>query len=82
MTPVETLGHGFRRGGPSPLEVTEAALDAIAADESRLNAVATLLREPALAAARQATGELAAGQDRGPLHGRLRCTTCSRWRTW
>lgn len=65
MTPLATLADGYRCGGATPIDVTEAALAAIAADEGRLNAVAMLLGESALAAAEQATRELAGGHDRG-----------------
>lgn len=69
MSPLETLARGFRGGGPGPEAVTHAALDAIAADQARLNATALLLRDSALAAARASAVELAGGADRGPLHG-------------
>jgi aspartyl-tRNA(Asn)/glutamyl-tRNA(Gln) amidotransferase subunit A len=69
LSEVAALASAFRDGTRSPVAVTEAALDAIAADEARLNAVATLMRPQALAAAETAARELAAGTDGGPLHG-------------
>lgn len=69
MSEVEALARAFRDGRTTPLAVAESALDAITADEPRLNAVALLLRDQALAQARDAGRALAAGQDRGPLHG-------------
>jgi aspartyl-tRNA(Asn)/glutamyl-tRNA(Gln) amidotransferase subunit A len=53
----------------SSAALTDAALDAIARDSARLNAFITVLGESARAAAAQADRELAAGQDRGALHG-------------
>ncbi len=69
MTGIAALARGYRTGGPSPLDVVAAALARIAADEPRLNAVSTLLHVSAMAEAARAARELAAGQDRGPLHG-------------
>ena len=53
----------------SPVEVTEACLQRIAATEPVLNAFVRVLAEEARADARTAEAELAAGQWRGPLHG-------------
>jgi aspartyl-tRNA(Asn)/glutamyl-tRNA(Gln) amidotransferase subunit A len=53
----------------SPVEVTEAFLARAEALNPRINAFITLTREHALAAARVAEKEIAAGQYRGPLHG-------------
>ena len=69
MTDAAALARGFRDGSRSIVETTQAALAAIAADQARLNAVATLLPDSALAAAGIAERELRAGRDRGPLHG-------------
>ena len=53
----------------SVLELTTAALGRIERLNPSLRAFITVTAEPALAAARQADDELAAGRDRGPLHG-------------
>ncbi len=58
-----------RRGELSPIELTEAALDRIAATEPVIHAFVTVLADEALAEARQAEQELRSGHDRGPLHG-------------
>jgi aspartyl-tRNA(Asn)/glutamyl-tRNA(Gln) amidotransferase subunit A len=59
----------FRAGRYSPLQLTESYLHRIELLDPRLNSFITVTVEPALAAARQATDELANGIDRGPLHG-------------
>ena len=69
MSEVAALGREYRDFSRSPVAVTRAALDAIAADQARLNAVATPLPTSALAEAAAAERELRAGLDRGPLHG-------------
>ncbi len=53
----------------SPVEVTQAALDAIERDNPTLNAFRVVLAERALEAAKQAETEIGAGNYRGPLHG-------------
>lgn len=53
----------------SPVELMQGCLDRIHALDGRLNSVLLLLEEQALAAARQAEAEIAAGRWRGPLHG-------------
>lgn len=53
----------------SSVEATEACLQAIAARDPALNAFIHVTADRALAEARQADAELAAGHDRGPLHG-------------
>jgi len=55
-------------GAVSPVELTEACLERIAA-RPELNAFITVLRERALADARAAEQEIAGGRYRGPLHG-------------
>lgn len=66
---VAALAGKFRARELSPLEVTEAYLDRIAATEPRINAYITVTSELAHEAARQAEAEIAAGRWRGPLHG-------------
>ena len=59
----------LRRRELSPTELTRACLDRLERLGPRFNAVASLLPDRALAEARRAEHELAAGRDRGPLHG-------------
>jgi aspartyl-tRNA(Asn)/glutamyl-tRNA(Gln) amidotransferase subunit A len=53
----------------SPVALAEALLDRIGRLNPALNAFVTLAGDGALAEARQAEAELAAGRSRGPLHG-------------
>ncbi len=66
---VEELAPLIRDGQVSPVEVTRAHLDRIAATEPGLNAFITLTEEQALADAREAETEIRDGEYRGPLHG-------------
>jgi amidase len=53
----------------SPVEVTRAMLDRIAALDGKLMSYATLMGDSAMKEAQQAEGEIASGNYRGPLHG-------------
>ncbi|HUN50160.1 MAG TPA: amidase [Candidatus Sulfotelmatobacter sp.] len=53
----------------SPVEYTRALLERIERYDSRFNAFIKVTPETALAAAKMAEGEIAAGRWRGPLHG-------------
>ena len=53
----------------SPVELTEAKLERIAALDPQLNAFITVTAETALQQARTAEAEIAGGRHRGPLHG-------------
>lgn len=53
----------------SPVELTRAFLDRIAALDGRLNSYILVLADAAMAAARIAEAEIAKGGWRGPLHG-------------
>lgn len=53
----------------SPVELTQAMLDRIAALDGELKSYATVMAEQALVAARAAETEIAAGRYRGGLHG-------------
>jgi aspartyl-tRNA(Asn)/glutamyl-tRNA(Gln) amidotransferase subunit A len=66
---IEAFGRQLRAGRTTSLEATEACLRRIASDERRLNAFILVMAKEALEEARQADRELAAGVDRGPLHG-------------
>jgi aspartyl-tRNA(Asn)/glutamyl-tRNA(Gln) amidotransferase subunit A len=59
----------IRTGELSPVALTEASLARIEATENRLNAFVRLNADHALAAAREADAEIAAGRYRGELHG-------------
>ncbi len=63
------LGRLVRKGEISPVEIIEAHLSRIGATEPILNSFITLLPDEALAAARAAERDIAAGRYRGPLHG-------------
>jgi len=63
------LGAAFRARRLSPVEATRACLDRIARLDPELHAFITVTGELALDRARAAEAELAAGRDRGPLHG-------------
>jgi aspartyl-tRNA(Asn)/glutamyl-tRNA(Gln) amidotransferase subunit A len=63
------LGVLLRRRQASVLELTEAVLARIEALEPEINAFITVTAEEAVAGARRCDAELAAGLDRGPLHG-------------
>ena len=67
MTDLRSLGMAVRAGKLSPTEHVTDALDRLAVDP--YNAVITLDRAGALAAAAALTEELAQGRWRGPLHG-------------
>nr|PZN60011.1 MAG: Asp-tRNA(Asn)/Glu-tRNA(Gln) amidotransferase GatCAB subunit A [Sphaerobacter thermophilus] len=59
----------LRTGEVSPVELTQQALDRIAERDGELNSFQLVLADEALAAAREAEREIAAGNWRGPLHG-------------
>jgi aspartyl-tRNA(Asn)/glutamyl-tRNA(Gln) amidotransferase subunit A len=66
---VTELAATIRAGALSPVALTEALLDRIAALDGRLHAFITVTRDRALAEARAAELALRGGQDLGPLHG-------------
>jgi aspartyl-tRNA(Asn)/glutamyl-tRNA(Gln) amidotransferase subunit A len=66
---VVALGRAFRAGAASPRDAVDLCLARIAEGDGALNAFALVLPERARAAADRAGAELAAGIDRGPLHG-------------
>ena len=66
--------HSRSRGGDSqsrslPVELAEACFERIRAYDAPLNSFITVTYDFGMAQARQAESELAAGHDRGPLHG-------------
>jgi len=68
LTIAEAAGR-IRAGTLSPVALTEAYLDRIAALDGTLHAYIRVLAPEALAEARQAEAEIAAGGWKGPLHG-------------
>ncbi|MFG1943878.1 amidase [Nonomuraea sp. NPDC048826] len=66
---LDELGHDLRAGRTTAGELAREALDAVAALDPALNSFTSVDADGALAAAREADRELAAGTDRGPLHG-------------
>jgi len=66
---IGDLASRLRRGETSPTKLAEAAIEALSSKGRALNAIVTLTEERALRQAAQAEAELAAGIDRGPLHG-------------
>ncbi|MEN5081629.1 amidase [Bosea sp. TWI1241] len=66
---IVELGRMLRAGATSSLAITRACLDRIAAHDGTLASFITVTVDTALAQARRADAELAAGLDRGPFHG-------------
>ena len=66
---IEALAPRLAAGELSPVDVTEAQLARIAALDGDLKSYATVTADAALAQARAAAAEIAAGRYRGPLHG-------------
>ena len=66
---IGEAAQALRSRRVSAVELATAALDRVARLNPKLNAFLTVTAELALERARQADAELAAGRDRGPLHG-------------
>lgn len=66
---IGELGRLLRDRRTSAVALAEFFLDRLERLGPAYNAVVTVLREPALAEARERDGELRRGRDRGPLHG-------------
>jgi aspartyl-tRNA(Asn)/glutamyl-tRNA(Gln) amidotransferase subunit A len=66
---IDAFGRGLRAGELSSSGVTHSCLQRIIADNGRLNAFTLVMADEARARAQEADRELAAGIDRGPLHG-------------
>jgi aspartyl-tRNA(Asn)/glutamyl-tRNA(Gln) amidotransferase subunit A len=69
MMTIEQFGRRLRARELTAVRVTEECLRRIEADNPRLNAFILVMADEALRRAREADQELAAGHDRGPLHG-------------
>ena len=63
------LGTLLRKRQVSATEIVQAMLARIQALDRHMHAYITVMADEALSAARRLDAELAAGQDRGPLHG-------------
>lgn len=66
---VAQLGAWLRQGQTTAVDLATHSLERLDSVGRDLNAVVSLTPERALSEAAQADAELAAGQDRGPLHG-------------
>ena len=66
---ITEVAERISSGEISPVELTEAQLNRIAALDGGLKSYATVMAEQAMAAARAAESEIAAGRYRGSLHG-------------
>jgi len=66
---VPELGRLLRLRRLSSVELVTDCLDRLERLGPRYDAVAEVLREPAIAEARERDAELLRGKDRGPLHG-------------
>ena len=66
---IAEAGEQIRRRSISPVELTRAYLDRIAARDGECRCYITVLREEALAAAAALEKEVGDGHYRGPLHG-------------
>lgn len=67
--PVRELARLVESRQVSPVRLAQVCLTRLEKLGPRLNAVVTVMRESALAEARAAEAEIAAGRYRGPLHG-------------
>jgi aspartyl-tRNA(Asn)/glutamyl-tRNA(Gln) amidotransferase subunit A len=66
---IEVFARRLRAGEVTAEQVTDTCLRRIEEDDRRLNAFILVMAEGARRQAREADRELAAGHDRGPLHG-------------
>ena len=66
---IRSAGEALRRGDVTSETLTAQALAGSDALDAHLGTYLARFDEPALAAARERDAELAAGRDRGPLHG-------------
>jgi aspartyl-tRNA(Asn)/glutamyl-tRNA(Gln) amidotransferase subunit A len=69
MITIEQFARRLRAREITAVRVTEDCLRRIEADNPTLNAFILVMADEALRQAREADRELAAGHDRGPLHG-------------
>jgi aspartyl-tRNA(Asn)/glutamyl-tRNA(Gln) amidotransferase subunit A len=69
LRPLEEVGDLIAQRQINPVELTEAVLARVEWLQPQLNAFITVTAEQAIAEAKAAWGEIAAGKHRGPLHG-------------
>jgi Asp-tRNA(Asn)/Glu-tRNA(Gln) amidotransferase A subunit family amidase len=69
FAPVTHLSHWIQTRKLTSTRLTNIYLDRIARYDPKLRCIITLTRDTALAQAKQADAEIAAGKYRGPLHG-------------
>ena len=69
FAPLTTLADLVRRKQVTSVELTTMYLERLARLDAKLLCVTTLTRDRALASARAADAEIAAGRYKGPLHG-------------
>ena len=67
--PIHELTDAYRRGDLTPTAVAEDYLGRIGALDGKVGAYLTIVRDQALAAARESEGRWRAGTPRGPLDG-------------
>lgn len=66
---ITEAAAGLRSGSHTSVDLAESVLERASMTEAEIHAYLTLDADGARAAARQADEELAAGNDKGPLHG-------------
>ncbi len=66
---VSEVSQAIRRREVSPYELVQAVLERIDKIDARLNSYISVIKDQALADAKQSTDEVRAGKYRGPLHG-------------
>ena len=66
---IAELGRAYDRRELSPVEVTRALLDRVAAHDGKLHSFIRVTEDVAMAEAKAAEAELIAGKRRGPMHG-------------
>lgn len=66
---IATLAKLIRSKSLSPVELTKSCISRVRALDGKLNSFILLLEESALAEARAAEADIAAGRYKGPLHG-------------
>jgi Asp-tRNA(Asn)/Glu-tRNA(Gln) amidotransferase A subunit family amidase len=69
FAPLHEVARAIASGTVSPVALTDALLARIAEHDPKLNAFQIVLADQARAAAAAAAREIAAGRNRGPLHG-------------
>ena len=68
-TTISNMSQHLQKRAVSPVELVEATLERIEAQQPRLHCFTTVTREYAMQRARQAEHDISQGAYRGPLHG-------------